>query len=306
MANLKDKLDVSIIVCCYNSKWVSLLFTLESIICQENISYEIIIADDGSKDNLKLEIENYFNSKKFANWLMVCSERNQGTVKNIYSALKVANGKYVKTISPGDAIIDKYTLRNWIDYNNSNGYRWSFSDAIYYVDDIKERKYVSANSHPNNITPYIKHDSEKCRWNYLVLDDIALGAAFLCECSLELEYEEIIKDHVIYAEDNIWRIMMFDGIVGGYYPKDAILYEYGTGISTSGSDWWSDKLEQDWNASNEIMRRHCNSDDIFQKRVVKAWNLKKRGKLYELLVPGKIKGYIYRKFWGRKTSKYYG
>lgn len=34
---------------------------------------------------------------------------------------------------------------------------------------------------------------------------------------------------------------MFDGIIGMYFPENAVFYEFGTGVSTKKSDVWSQR-----------------------------------------------------------------
>ena len=87
--------------------------------------------------------------------------------------------------------------------------RWSFSEAVYYQGDPDQKNYVSVGAHQQDLTLYIKHDSRLCRWNYTALDDIALGASIFSGTSLLKEYIDKIIDKVIYAEDNVWRKMMF-------------------------------------------------------------------------------------------------
>lgn len=68
--------------------------------------------------------------------------------------------------------------------------------------------------------------------------NIVLGAAIIAQKQVMLKYLQRIVGKVKYAEDNIWRLMMFDGIVGCYFPYPAVLYETGTGVSTLGSNVW--------------------------------------------------------------------
>ena len=52
--------QVSVIVCTYNSKWEKLKSTLLSILSQRDISFEIIIADDGSEIQCLDRAKKYF------------------------------------------------------------------------------------------------------------------------------------------------------------------------------------------------------------------------------------------------------
>lgn len=296
----KDTYEITVLVCSYNPKISTLFFTLDSILNQKDIELEIIIADDGSKNNLASEIEQFFKNKKFKNWKMVCNKSNRGTVHNLYSGLLVASGEYIKIISPGDAIYGENTLRKWLDFTVNNNYIWTFSDAFHYYGNIKNMKIISVNAHPNNITPYLNRDERTCIWNYVVWDDIALGATILCKKDIQIFYTKKILDKVIYAEDNMWRIMMFDGIVGGYYPHNTMFYEYGTGISTNGSSIWNQRIMLDWNAATNIMLDKQEFTDL-QKEINKDLKRKDGSILQRICVNGYISRKI-NKYRHRKTN----
>ena len=294
----KDDYEITVLVCSYNPRINALFFTLDSVINQKNINLEIIITDDGSKNSLALEIEDYFKRNNFSNWKMVCNKRNKGTVHNLYSGLLVSSGKYIKIISPGDALYGDNTLRKWLDFTISNNYSWTFSDALYYYGDITNMTIVSVDAHPNNIRPYVKKEKKSCIWNYVVWDDIATGATMLCKKDIQIFYTKKLLDKVIYAEDNMWRLMMFDGIVGGYYPKNTMFYEYGTGISTRGSTIWDRRILDDWNAATKIMLDKKELTDL-QKKIIKALKLKVGGIFQRV----RVDGYISRKFNKYKRRK---
>lgn len=117
-------------------------------------------------------------------------------------------------------------------------------------------------------------------------------------------YLEIIKDCVVYAEDNIFRLMVFDGLVGYYYEKETTYYEYGSGVSTSKSDVWTERLIKDWNATNDLMHRRVRNNDLFQMKICKYIIYEKNIKMF-LFRPYKHKWLnmkLYRKFHKRYVS----
>ena len=298
---IKEECDVSIIVVTYNSKWNDIKFTLDSLIQQLGITFEIVIADDGSEDSKYKLVEQYFQKKAFPNYKLVENTTNQGTVANLISGLNVASGQYVKTISPGDSLCDNEILSKWVSYMKKSACKWSFSDAFYYRRDNEEIVPVNEKAHPQNIMPYLKDNKKECRWNYVVLDDIAMGAAMLCEKELEIAYCKKILGKVKYAEDNIWRMMMFDGVVGGYYPNRTVYYEYGTGVSTANNSIWNQRLMNDWNAANNIMFDQTRELDDFQIEMIRAVQQKQKGYLSKLMIKGKLKQFIYSKIKKRMT-----
>ena len=59
-----DKIDITFFVPCFNEE-KNIVKTLENIINSVgNIKYEILVCDDGSKDNTKEIVKNYINREK--------------------------------------------------------------------------------------------------------------------------------------------------------------------------------------------------------------------------------------------------
>ncbi len=296
--------EISVIILTYNPDLDKLIKTLETILIQKDVDLEIIVADDGSKINRFIEVELYFEKKNFKHYHLISNKENKGTVYNLYSALQEAKGNYVKTISPGDMLCKERVLRNWIDFMVLKKYEWSFSEAIYYYLNEKKSVVVSVKARPRNVKPYLHNNRDICRWNYVVLEDIALGAAVLGKRELQLEYCERLLDNVIYAEDNMWRLLMFDGIVGGYFPEYSVMYEYGEGISTSKDGVWEVRLKRDWDNTTCMMFKDYDKLDVTQKKMVRAnikWN---KGLFNRLFVKGSITSMINNRLRPRLTIDY--
>ncbi len=265
---MRDK--VSVLVITYNPSFEKLRFTLESLLIQEGIEFEIIIADDGSKNNCFQEITQYMHDKKFDKFKLVDHDKNQGTVLNIADGLKACSGKYIKLISPGDAILGKNTLCDWARCLEASGKGWSFCKIVrYYRDEDGKIAIPPRQSGAPNIRPYIGQNDNACRWNYLVLGDIVVGASVLCSRELMDKYMGLIENRVKYAEDNIYRIMAYDGEVGCYFPQNGVLYEVGTGVSTSANNKWAALLRNDWVATDDIMLNEIEIKDSLQSKMYK-------------------------------------
>jgi len=98
---------MSVLVLQYNASVIEVQKTIQSILRQQNIEFEIVVADDGSKENHFTQLEDYFKARGFSHYTLVNNPHNGGTVKNILSGVKMCNGKYVKCISPGDYLYDE-------------------------------------------------------------------------------------------------------------------------------------------------------------------------------------------------------
>lgn len=268
MGKSTNQAGVSVLVCTYEQEWEKLKMTLDSIICQKGVDFEIIVSDDGSKINHCDAVTEYFQDKMFTDYTFITSEINTGIVKNTIRALAACRKQFVKFISPGDCILEEDTLCRWIAFLRESGKRWSFADVVPYKRDGGVICKASMEEHPRLKEDYKKGVDEISRWNYVVLSDIAVGAAMILEFDLFREYLAKIDGRVVYAEDNIFRLMMYDGVVGAYYPKGTILYEVGCGISTSGDSEWDKLISKDWHETIKIMKETYNPDDWLHRKIM--------------------------------------
>ena len=96
---------ISIIIPVYNAANY-LPETLDSIFKQTFTDYEIILIDDGSKDNSKKIIGKYIN--KHPNKITYIYQENQGQSAARNNALKYIKGDYIAFIDSDDTISDTY------------------------------------------------------------------------------------------------------------------------------------------------------------------------------------------------------
>lgn len=96
---------VSIIITSYNyEKYIGT--AIESIINQTYKDWELIIVDDGSKDNSVNIIEEY--CKKYNNINLYIQPENKGLIESIKLALEKANGEYVIFLESDDYLSNNY------------------------------------------------------------------------------------------------------------------------------------------------------------------------------------------------------
>lgn len=121
---------ISVLVLTYNPSKQKLIATLKSIIKQENVDIQVIVSDDGSKENYFEEAKEFLEKNNFTDYKFVNCEKNQGTVKNAIRAVGVSNGEYVKLISPGDMFTSNNVLRNWLNHLIQSKYK---DGAFFYI-----------------------------------------------------------------------------------------------------------------------------------------------------------------------------
>ena len=296
--------EVSVVVCMYDPDLNKALQTVRSVTAQKDVTVELIISDDGSKNNYFEEIENYLRSVSFDDYKMVACETNQGTVRNILRGVNAASGEYIKSISPGDFLNGDHILREWLEHLKSEGAKWSFSYVKNYTSDAKA-KNKRAVIYPRDSGVYFNGSEYDKRRSYCVLCNVSVGAAMISERQIMLDYLEFISDKIKYTEDIIWRLMMFKGEVGCFYPFETTCYEVGTGISTSGSKKWRRIISDELGLVSGLMKSLLDPDDGVQRKLLKEAETTYCGGFFShLFLPGKIKLLVRTVLFKRKKLEY--
>ena len=276
---------VSVIVACYNPVYEKLQRTVCSIIKQKNIEIQLIVVDDGSKEKYFDKLELYIKSMKFKNYILIASECNQGTCRNVMQGLKAANGKYVKAISPGDYLYADTTLSEWYNYMVEKKLRVTFGDAVYYFYDKERFTVLKKISLPQRKELYdMEHYRRKSIMiNYICSFDAIIGANFMLETKLFKQYLDEILTVVKYGEDMIFRKMLFDNIQIVYYPQNVIYYEYGTGISTAKNEKWREIISKEiWDMYNFIIKSE-EADTFLKKRMFYIMSIASSEHLFRII-----------------------
>lgn len=226
------KCEFCILLVSYNPKLKQLLNTIDSVLCQKNITIQIVIADDGSKNNFYKEIELYLKKQFFYEYTFVYHKENFGTVKNIIYALPYCKGCYLKIIGAGDMlssldalnlVYNKFeTEKCKIIFSKMENYRLDKSDKIY---SIKSKIPITINKYKNPKFNYKK--------DIVTYSNNISGASMFFEFDTFLLLITEIDNIVLFAEDYIQYLAILKGFDIKFIDKYLIFYEYGTGISTS-------------------------------------------------------------------------
>lgn len=134
---------------------------IESVLSQTYKNIEILIIDDGSKDNSKRIIQKYAKNKK----IKIVFQKNKGLITTNNIAVKLSNGKYIMRVDADD----------WLEKN---------AVEILYKEIKKDPKvamvfsnYFEVNDYGNIITEYRRHNFKKIK----ILDKPAHGACSLID-----------------------------------------------------------------------------------------------------------------------------
>lgn len=116
---MDEEIKVSIIVLTYyHEQYIEA--AIDSVLQQKcDFNYEIIIADDSSKDNTINILQGYKN--KLSNRMkIILHDKNVGTTKNLYDAYMQCNGKYIVHLSGDDKYTDVNKLQKQVDFLEFN------------------------------------------------------------------------------------------------------------------------------------------------------------------------------------------
>lgn len=286
--------DVTLLVASYNPTWGALERTLCSILNQKDVSYQIVVSDDGSKEDFFEECRNLFNEYRFEDFKLLHLDVNKGTCYNIYNGLLESDGIYVKTIGPGDCLFDEFTLLKWFSYAEEKSSDVCFGDAVFFtLDSMGQEQIISKRRYPQNVQLYCKdtYCVKEGIYNYVLLGDVAWGANLITRKNIMIQYMERIIGKIKYAEDMIYRMMVAEGAKITYFPENVVWYEYGSGISTSSESKWNKIISNERTISNNFIA----NDNIFKGLTKKRFSCaihcmsdKKKNWIKYLLFPGLI------------------
>lgn len=226
---MSNKVDISVIVCCYNPSFEQLLKTIISIEKQKNVSFDIVVTDDGSNIDYFEETKKWALKHGFKNLVFNKLIENKGTVRNILSAVDLCKAKYVKTISPGDFLFDEYSLKHYLDCFINDNSTIVAGKSVYFTTDLKIVPTLFPRLNQSCKKKYMKR-------NFVKYDDSLLGASLAFEKSFLKRSLERIKDIVKYLEDKpMVNMCLMDNKTISISNDILVWYETGSGISTGSS-----------------------------------------------------------------------
>lgn len=277
--------DVSVIVLTYFPDRDKLITTLKSVLMQKGVSYEILIADDGSDNFFKNDVEEIMKRYNFTDFKFVAHSKNQGTVINFYDAVKEARGKVIKPISPGDYLYGEDTLSKVYSFMKENEADVAFGDLVYYFNENEFTVFNKKN--PICDEPYLcykNYNSKKIAKKLIKYSDFICGASIFYKSSVLREGLSKIAGTVIYTEDLITQMFALLGKRILKINDFVVFYEYGMGISTNeafGSNRMLEDVLRFYGLLNKMFPKNS-----YVKSAIKKFGLIKNNK--------KIQYYLYR------------
>ena len=267
-------MEVSVIVLSYNSMRNKMLATLKSIICQVDINYEVIIADDGSVDFCKEYIVELLKDSG-VDFCIIDNIYNEGTILNLKHAVEKAKGDYIYTISPGDMLYDEKTLADLVSYaRKHNEYSFFFGRPIFYsnIENNLVVYNIKAPIFPEVYLPYKGETNiKKIAFH---AGETPIGASYFRKKDLFLKYLDLAVYKVRYLEDySTSSFYIFEGKDLCFIDRNVVWYEYGTGISNNikEPDKWKASILYDFKETHRIDNACYSSNPLVRIKCGGRW-----------------------------------
>ncbi len=230
---------VSIIVITYNSsKYV--LETLESAKAQTYQNIELIISDDGSKDNTVELCEKWLvaNKDRFVNSQIITVEKNTGIPANCNRGVKASKGEWIKLVAGDDILLEDCITSN-LYFCLKNRFDICYSNIIYFngITDLI--------NYPHNDERFFKiFNSKNCSEKLLAYAQypLFLNIPSLFYSKNLFEVNQGFDDTIILLEDQPFIIKTLRNCYDiGYLDVNTVKYRKEQ-ISTVGNPYFFENL----------------------------------------------------------------
>lgn len=242
---------ITVITLCYNSSY--LFETIDSVLEQTYNNIQYIVSDDGTIDFDADEVRKYIecNAKNNIKEVLVQKHlQNMGTVKNINSAIRLAKGKYIFSLSANDCFFEPNILMRWVaQFQKTNAavitayqalYDYKFNNLIKVIPNKREAKVIES------------------RNTRLLYNDLTKGNYILGSCTARtrksiLDYGYFDEDYKLLEDYPMNLYLLRNGQVIEFWNQIVIKYRDG-GIS---------------NAENHNVEFKKDCDLVFEKEIKK-------------------------------------
>lgn len=194
---------VTVVVLTYNhEKFIA--DALNSIFSQDvNFKIEVLVADDGSKDNTA-EIVKTFQNKYPETIVYLRSSNNKGIRSSILEIAPKVNGDFFAILDGDDYWTDSKKLQNQIDFLEANSdFAGCFHDVEIKNTVIQGNQYFEVSKLYSQRYPYKQS---------LYFEDVVARNAIIPSSSLVLRSDFIESLNLEYLEDNystLWKLSLF-------------------------------------------------------------------------------------------------
>ncbi len=119
MDSIKEKIQLSLVIPCYNeADRIGLLYNgINSFIEKWHSILEVIIINDGSKDNTETLLKEHEVYKKYNNLISIYTQENTGKGGALKNGIQKATGNFILTLD-ADMATSPDEVFNWLNFYN--------------------------------------------------------------------------------------------------------------------------------------------------------------------------------------------
>jgi len=217
--------------------------TVDSVLKQDYENIEIIISDDATPnfEEYRTKIADHIEDNKRENIKSVIfnlQQVNVGTVKNINSAIKRAEGKYIKLISSEDCLNASNVLTKYVEFMKQNDFMIAFA-KMRGVTQEGEYRYALASCESDY--DLLKSLNQKQTLNRFFKRCFLPAPASFIDVELFEKYGLFREDTRLIEDYPYWIYLTMNDVPFGYL--DEVLIDYK--LSSSGAGNYSEAFMND-------------------------------------------------------------
>lgn len=227
---MSEKFLVTCIIVTYK-KFEYFYQALDSLLMQDYPNIELIITDDGSPNFPREEIINYLkinSQKNISNLIINQNPVNLGIVKNLNTALKLSNGKYIVLLAGDDLYYEQRTISKIVEFFQNNNYLIATGYRDVYTEDMAQLICRE----PQDIK-WTKYNSEKL-YKTLSLGNFISGSSTYFTREFIEQYGYFDEAYLHLEDYPKYLSITKQGCLIGFFNFPVIKYRSG-GMSTYGS-----------------------------------------------------------------------
>ena len=215
---MEFEVKISVILPVYNvEKYLDR--AIESLLCQKFDSFEIILSDDGSKDNSGKMCDAW--AKKDSR-IKVIHKENGGVASARNAALEIARGEYIYFMDPDDYVVGEVLAENY-----ELAKKYDCDQVIFgFVSEVLGKDDMFIREIPYYITLEGLYDRERFKENYLSHMNYVSNVVWNRIYKRSHIGKTIFNKDLNTAEDAIFNIELVKKEFSAIYYNNKIYYRY--------------------------------------------------------------------------------
>lgn len=234
MESEKENPLVSVCMVTYNhEKYISQ--ALDSILKQKvDFKYEIVVGDDGSADNTRKILLDYY--EKYPGYIrLLLQKKNVGIGQNVFDTLFACKGKYIAVLDGDDFWKDEYKLKKQIEFLEKHQETGMVHSRADIVNETGELLFVSDIKQPSGD----------------VFDHLLFRSSFILTCTIcfrrnlidsLLEKMKINNTKYLLIDYYIWLYVALNSEIQFFEDILSASRSHQSGITKSGDDFYKHRI----------------------------------------------------------------